>query len=65
MRRTWSLLLAIGVATSSLLAQGVTDNPRLLTRRYVEGTRSRHRMGVAIVRRHFERVLSERARWQR
>ena len=39
MRRTRSLLLAVGVATTSLLAQGVIDSPRLLTRRYVEGTR--------------------------
>jgi hypothetical protein len=44
MRRTWSLLLAVGVATTSLLAQGVTDSPRLLARRYVEGNRLRYRM---------------------
>ena len=44
MSRTWSLLLTVGVATTSLLAQGVTDSPRLLARRYVEGNRFRYRM---------------------
>ena len=44
MSRTWSLLIAVGVATTSLLAQGVTDSPRLLARRYVEGSRFRYRM---------------------
>ena len=44
MNRPWSLLLAAGVATTSLLAQGVTDSPRLLARRYVEGNRLRYRM---------------------
>ena len=39
MSRPWSLLLAVGVATTSLLAQGVTDSPRLLAHRYVEGNR--------------------------
>jgi len=44
MHRTFGLLVVISVASASLLAQGVADSPRLLTRRYVEGNSLRYRM---------------------